>query len=207
MIYIGLDLGQRHDNSGFVGIEKPARHRLSTMPQSLLLRMAERIPLGMAYPEIVEVLTSNSRLQRTCPAIRPNNAMGRMAGDGLCKLVVDATGLGRPVVEMIRRARLECDLTAVMITSGDRQHYRPGEGGSMNVPKQDLIAGVQMALERRELRIAKKLREAGTLKRELLDVRMSRRDSGYLRFGADGYGQHDDLVIALALAIWRAGRF
>ena len=77
----------------------------------------------------------------------------------------------------------------------------------MNVPKQDLIAGVQMALERRELRIAKKVREAGTLKRELLDVRMSRRDSGYLRFGADGYGQHDDLVIALALAIWRAGRF
>jgi len=198
MIYIGLDLGQRHDNSGFVGIEKPARHRLSTMPQSLLLRMAERIPLGMAYPEIVEVMRYVTAM---------GNAMGRMAGDGLCKLVVDATGLGRPVVEMIRRARLECDLTAVMITSGDRQHYRPGEGGSMNVPKQDLIAGVQMALERRELRIAKKLREAGTLKRELLDVRMSRRDSGYLRFGADGYGQHDDLVIALALAIWRAGRF
>jgi hypothetical protein len=77
----------------------------------------------------------------------------------------------------------------------------------MNVPKQDLIAGVQMALEKRELRIAKKMREAGTLKRELMDVRMSRRESGYMRFGADGGGQHDDLVIALALAVWRANRF
>ena len=25
-----------------------------------------------------------------------------------------------------------------------------------------------------------------------------------LRIGADGYGQHDDLVVALALAVWRA---
>jgi hypothetical protein len=27
-----------------------------------------------------------------------------------------------------------------------------------------------------------------------------------VRIGADGYGEHDDLVIALALAVWRAKR-
>jgi hypothetical protein len=27
-----------------------------------------------------------------------------------------------------------------------------------------------------------------------------------VRMGADGYGEHDDLVIALALACWRARR-
>jgi hypothetical protein len=29
---------------------------------------------------------------------------------------------------------------------------------------------------------------------------------GKVRMGADGYGEHDDLVIALALACWRARR-
>lgn len=198
MFIVGLDLGQRHDHSAVVVVEKQARHRLSTMPQNLVVRMAQRIPLGMAYPEIVEVVRYVTTLA---------NAAGRGPGEGPCRLVVDATGLGRPVVELLRRGRLDCQLMAVTITSGDRQHSRRGEGEAMNVPKQDLIAGVQMALERRELRIAAKMREAGTLKRELLDVRMSRRESGYMRFGADGHGQHDDLVIALALAVWRAGRF
>jgi hypothetical protein len=198
MFIVGLDLGQRHDHSAIVVVEKPPRHRLSTMPQSLVVRMAQRIPLGMAYPEVVEVVRHVTGMA---------NAAGRVPGEGSCKLVVDATGLGRPVVELLRRARLDCLMTAVTITSGDRQHSRKGEGEAMNVPKQDLIAGVQMALERRELRIAKQMRESGTLKRELLDVRMSRRESGYVRVGADGYGQHDDLVIALALAVGRAGRF
>ena len=35
-----------------------------------------------------------------------------------------------------------------------------------------------MALEREELRVAKELQEAGSLKRELMDVRMMRRPGG-----------------------------
>ena len=77
----------------------------------------------------------------------------------------------------------------------------------MNVPKQDLIAELQLALDSQELKIAARMREAGTLTRELLDMRMHQRQTGYVRYGADGTGQHDDLVIALALAVWRARRF
>lgn len=73
----------------------------------------------------------------------------------------------------------------------------------MNVPKQDLIAELQLALESGELKIAARMREA----RELLDMRMHQRETGYVRYGADGAGPHDDLVIALALAVWRARRF
>jgi hypothetical protein len=39
-----------------------------------------------------------------------------------------------------------------------------------------------------------------------MDVRMAHRDSGSLRVGADRSGEHDDLVIALALACWRGKR-
>lgn len=74
----------------------------------------------------------------------------------------------------------------------------------MNVPKQNLMAGLQLALDQEELRIAKKMPSAGTLTRELLDVRMARREFGGNQYGAEGAGKHDDLVIALALAVWRA---
>jgi hypothetical protein len=72
------------------------------------------------------------------------------------------------------------------------------------VPKRDLITAVQVLLERDELRIARRIRDVGSLVRELLDMQSTRMDSGRTRLGADGCGQHDDLVIALALACWRA---
>jgi hypothetical protein len=46
------------------------------------------------------------------------------------------------------------------------------------------------------------MRESGTLVRELLDIRGTRRASGKLRVGAEGAREHDDLVLAVALAVW-----
>jgi hypothetical protein len=74
------------------------------------------------------------------------------------------------------------------------------------VPKQDLLAVVQILLEGEELKFASGLRELPALMRELTDVRSTMRSSGRIRMGADGCGEHDDLVIALALACWRARR-
>jgi hypothetical protein len=68
------------------------------------------------------------------------------------------------------------------------------------VPKRDLMAEVLMLLEQGQLKIGN-LREGSRLVRELMDVRES---SG--RVGANGAGEHDDLVIALALACWGAKR-
>jgi hypothetical protein len=74
------------------------------------------------------------------------------------------------------------------------------------VPKRDLIASVQVALEKGELRIARELPAAGALVEELVDVRKTARESGRDRVGADRAGEHDDLVIALALACWKGRR-
>ncbi|HWF09292.1 MAG TPA: hypothetical protein VG297_12565, partial [Bryobacteraceae bacterium] len=74
----------------------------------------------------------------------------------------------------------------------------------------DLIAGVQVLLQREELKVARGLRELGPLVRELTNmtetVGAGGQRGGRLRLGADGCGEHDDLVIALALACWRAKR-
>ena len=117
-------------------------------------------------------------------------------------VALDGTGVGAPVVELLRSAGLECGVTAVTITGGEKAS---GSGGAWSVPKRDLIAGVQLALEKGELRIARHMKDAGALVRELIDVRITAGlGTGKVRIGAHGSGQHDDLVIALALACWRA---
>lgn len=185
MFYIGLDLGQKRDHSAVVVVER-IDHRPAfqgTEFALLVARYAQRLPLGTPYPRVVERMREITRN----PAVR-----------GECALVVDATGVGAPVVDMLRAARLGCEVTAVTITGGDR-------GTTESAPKRDLLAGVQVLLEHGLLKLGK-LREGARLRQELADMRMAMTGAGRMRVGAEGAGEHDDLAIALALACWRARR-
>ena len=71
---------------------------------------------------------------------------------GARRLVVDATGVGLPVVDMLRAARPGCEIAPVLITGGATQRY---DGRMWHVPKVDLLAGLQGMLERGELKIAR----------------------------------------------------
>ncbi|HWE49243.1 MAG TPA: hypothetical protein VG273_05620 [Bryobacteraceae bacterium] len=83
----------------------------------------------------------------------------------------------------------------------------PARESRYSVPKQELIAVLQIALENGRLRVPRKLKEAGALAREMINIQVTPgAGTGRARIGADGYGEHDDLVMALALACWRAGR-
>jgi hypothetical protein len=186
MNYIGLDIGKARDPTAIVIVKRVDRRLAWMAPvfDGLILCYAERVPLGTSYPQVVE----HVRKIVTHEKLR-----------GQCVLVVDATGVGSPVVDMLRAARLGCEIVAVVITGGETAS---GE----NVPKKDLLAGVQVLLEKRELKIAPTLKEAGALVRELTDVKMAAGSKGRVRMGADGPGEHDDLVVALGLAVWRAMR-
>ena len=175
-------MGQKQDHTAIAVVERR---------EFLEVRHIERVALGTPYPMVVAYL---------------REMVGRAEVRGRCALVVDGTGLGAPVVDMLRGAGLGCEITAVTITGGERER-RSGGGQYVTVPKRDLIAGLQVALENEDLKIARRLKQAGSLVRELVDVRMSSGlGTGKVRVGADGYGEHDDLVIALALACWRAKR-
>jgi hypothetical protein len=166
MYFVGLDLGQKTDHSALAVVE-----RGGCRSDEILVRYVERIPLKTPYPKVVE---------------RVREIVQKEPLHGKCSLAVDATGVGAPVVDMLKSARLGCDLTAVTITGGER-------ASDDVVPKRDLIAGLQVLLETGKLRVGR-LRESAWLKTELLDMRTSLR----------GTREHDDLVIALALACWRA---
>ena len=51
-----------------------------------------------------------------------------------------------------------------------------------------------------------RLADAAALVRELTDIRLNPRAGGHVGMGAEGYGEHDDLAMAVALACWRAKR-
>ena len=190
MFFVGLDLGQKQDFSAVAVVERAERTRAWLSPEfrCMQVRYLERMPLGTAY---VGVVNRVSEIMRH-PALAQQN-----------RLVVDATGVGAPVVEMLRAARPAFRVTAVTITSGEQAH---GRGEEWHVPKKDLMAGLQVLLEDGQLKIHRKLRESAALVRELTDIRLSPRSGGRVGMGADGYGEHDDLALAVALACWRARR-
>ena len=77
-------------------------------------------------------------------------------------------------------------------------------GGPIHgVPKLDLVSRLQALLHEGRLKIHKDLAEADTLVRELQDFRCEFTAAGHLTFNARS-GKHDDLVLALAIAVWRA---
>jgi hypothetical protein len=132
-----LGLGQKGDYTAIAvveeweqevgGVDRVTFERRKT--RRLDVRYLERIPLGTSYPDIVE---------RVCELVRSLELRWK------CVLLVDAMGVGAPVVDLLRRAGLECKMVPVTITGGE--HPARGADG-WRVPKRDLVTAVQVALE------------------------------------------------------------
>ena len=96
-------------------------------------------------------------------------------------------------------ARFAAGRAVAVRGEADDVEFQPAMG------KVDLLMNL-LVLEAGELRIPRRLREAGVLIRELNHVEVRHRPGGSLGMGAEGAGEHDDLVIAVALACWRGTR-
>jgi hypothetical protein len=146
----------------------------------------ERLTRGMPYPEIVQHVA-------TLLVREPLRTIE-------CDLVIDATGVGRPVFELFERAGLRP--VGITITSGDGYSCA---GGWWRVSKGFLVAGVDARLATGELRFAANLAEACTLRSELQDFRRHLSASGNATWSARATA-HDDIVMALALCVFWATR-
>jgi hypothetical protein len=94
---------------------------------------------------------------------------------------------------------------AVTITGGDTQTQ--ADAASWRVPKRDLVGALQVLLQQGRLKIASQLEHAETLRRELMNFRVKVNvTTGHDSYEAWREGDHDDLVLAAALAAWRATR-
>jgi hypothetical protein len=194
--YIAADLGQMQDPSALCIVDRadllwdvrdPVTWQCKRETR-FEIRFLERMKLRTPYPQVVE------RIREV--AMNP-------ALTGPRTLVVDATGVGAPVVDLLRAAKIDCEIVAVAITGGANAGTSQ-RGLIRSVPKRDLIVGLQLMFETGQLRIARALRGAEMLHNELMGMRVRISASGHDSYGSGREGQHDDLVLALALACWRA---
>lgn len=125
-------------------------------------------------------------------------------------LATDATGPGLSLYEdMVRDDELlSCvgkdRITPVIITPGQNEER---DGRFRKVPKNLLITRLQSAIRRHQIRVPTKLPLYNILESEIegyeLKVREGSKHVTFSNNPRDGGPEHDDTILALALAWWR----
>jgi hypothetical protein len=199
---LGVDLGQARDFSAIAINEVSLADRITYQqtdfqPQPAELkrevvvhhriRHVERIALGTSYPDVIDLVAN--RLSR----------VPKMPRDPV--LVADATGCGRPVMDLMRKQGLKP--LAVSITGGSGETI---SGWQANVAKKILASGVAVALDTERLRVVATGPHVDVLKNELRAFRVKVSASQNESFESWRENDHDDLVLATALAIWAGER-
>jgi hypothetical protein len=187
-IFLGLDLGQRQDPAALAVLERTHEFTNHRDPVTLefdnyiqfTLRHVERFCLGLPYITIVERI---ARLVRDLPTMTT-------LYEPHLSLVVDASGVGAPVVEMLQRAGMGISIFPVIITAGEQAH--PSPKGCYNIPRRDLVTRLRISLEKQTLKIPTTVHDRAALLDELLTL------------GDRSGARHDDLAIAVALAVYWA---
>ena len=187
-----------------LGIQRCQRYgyRSETLPSYDIVH-TERLALGTPYPEVEKILRDIMR--------RPELAVGRFNGtDGPIvgvhrqapRLLVDATGVGAAVLDHLRAAGLEP--VGILIHGGDAVTRAPWV---FRVPKRDLVGIVSVRLQNRSLRFTNAGPFAAILQRELLNFRVKIDPvTSHDSYAAWREGEHDDLVLATAIALWWGDR-
>lgn len=195
---VGLDLGQSADYTALAVVQAV---KVPTgggkFGISLHLRHLERYPLRTPYPEIAEKVAALMR----DPLLSPEelDPARRRLFRSSPELVVDNTGVGVAVTDLLRKLGLR--FVAVTITGGDKVHR---SGKEWRVPKRDLVAALEVPFHTGTLKVAEGLDLWPVLKNELLAFRRKIN----LKTAHDSYEHwretdHDDLVLATALACWK----
>ncbi len=196
---VGLDLGFAQDYSALsiIRTERPPDSRPVPQPQRVppmhYVEHVERVPLATSYPDVVRATVEVLRQPELTTTDEQRSARSPA-------LVVDATGVGQPVVQLLRAAGIAP--YSVTITGGDAV---VSEGRSYKVPKRDLISSTQVLLQSRRLKFAPGMPFVDVLIREFENYQMKiDLSTGHDSYGQWREGQHDDLVLAVALAAWWA---
>jgi hypothetical protein len=200
---LGLDLGRLSDPSALAVLRWPTgsrgpvrqRYQLPPRPQRhYRIEGLKRWPLGTPYLKIIDSVLRN--LSQPIFGESP----------WLPQLVVDATGVGDAVAEMvwekITETKTTCSLTRVTITAGSAVSH-VGDG-RFRVAKSALVSILRRLLGTDRLHIEVSLPDASVLYQELQTFQVKITEAKNETFESWRERDHDDLVLAVALAAWAA---
>jgi hypothetical protein len=181
--FVGVAIGQASEFTAIAVAERTVPIIEDSEQQSVYeIGHLQRFTAATPYPEQVATIANiiNAlRARRYAPV-----------------LICDATGVGRPVVDLLRKAALRPK--AVAITGGVSE----GATGDMaySIPKQNLVSMLDVILQAGRLKIAKELTEAEALLADLVSFKVS-------TVSDDIYeAAREDLALSASLAIWWAER-
>jgi hypothetical protein len=187
--YLGLDIGKEQDRTALAVVER-ARVLGEWDPVTwarkesteLRVRAVETLPLGTGYGTIVDKTLHRAR------GLKPR---------GPVTIVVDATGVGAPVREMLARPENAVRVRGITITAAG---VASGCPGGWHVSRNELLTILAVALEKKELALSARMPESKSLAEELRSLRVAQ---GRVKPASGG---HDDRVMAIAIALWVARR-
>jgi hypothetical protein len=182
--YLGMDPAFAPDWSATAMIELPP-----DTDNLFELTMLDRFDRGTPYPDQVRAV---KRMVGELYELRHEKAA----------IFLDTTGVGRPLLDLYREAGMPP--TGILITGG---HVSQVTGDLWCVPKLDLIMGLVTALELHRLHVAAGLKFGSIFAAELASFRITvRLSDGKEDVGTWRENQNDDLVFAVAIALWGAQR-
>lgn len=187
-VNIGVDIGQKRDPTAICVAEKSSRHVEGRAEEHFIVRHLERLQLGTPYPEAAQRV--GEIIDQLQPKVR-----------GSLILLVDATGVGKPIVDLVGEQASGISLVAVYFTHGDRCESKWVDGHrQLSLGKAYVVARLQILLQRHRLHLPK-THEVEALAEELLKYEIRVDENANEKYGAFRVGTHDDLVTALGLAV------
>jgi hypothetical protein len=201
---ICLDLGQAQDYTAPAILLCPMTWAEVTPSNPVKLIHCERIPLHTSYPDIVDYTKDElfPRVQRYA-AEELAKVHRKMRGpEPRLTLVVDHSGVGRPVVDLFRRAGLSpvpITITSGVDATGDDFH-------GWKVPLYDIVDGLALAVRQPvTLTMAAALPDLPHLLKEFETFERKLTKAGTSQtFGNFREHSHDDQLFAIAIGLWHA---
>jgi hypothetical protein len=176
---------EKHNPTAICVAEIDKRQRRRRQVNHFVVRHLERLPLGTSYPTVAH------RLAEVSAGIRQRT-------DRRPYLYVDATGMGQPIIHLLRTETTGLgSIKPVYFTYGDQ---RTEEGGQVRLGKAYLVSRLQVLLQMGRLHLPRTA-ESETLAQEFLDYEIEVDENANDRYGAFRVGTHDDLVTAVGLAV------
>jgi hypothetical protein len=188
---VGIDLGQKRDRTAIAVVEVPHAQPLDDRRYSV--KYLKRLQQGLLYTKVA------GKVKRLNEQLRAD-AQER----GLwCHVtyILDSTGVGEGVSEMIIKALPNADIRKCYLTGG----INPSEEGiQIKLPKTQMASTLVALFDDGRVRFPKSSKEIEAMVEELLNYEIHVSEEGHDQYGAFKIGSHDDLVTALGLACWYA---
>lgn len=176
--FVGWDVGQSQDYSAISILKKTNC--------GYVVSYLTRLPLGMSYPD--QLAQVKSLMYR------------KPLDKAVVTLCVDATGVGKPVVDMAAKEGLSP--VGVTCHGGDVASW-DDKRTEAKVPKKDLVGTLVILAQCKSLKIANGLQHGDLLAKELADYKIKfSPTTANVSFGNGREAEHDDLVLSVATALW-----